>query len=174
MKKKQNNTLTKEMLLQWGIIDISWDDEVENNWIITRYWRKNCNSAKAYHTIKVCNAVCKHKYTTDKYYPIISFAYDNKMKSIPLGRVIYAWFKGDIEDGMVIDHIDNNPYNNKIENLQKLTPEENLKKRFIDNPDGHKNERTTDLYKLKWTIIRQARKQGLNEDELLNKLFKGE
>ena len=75
---------------------------------------------------------------------------------------------------MVIDHIDNNPYNNRVDNLQKLTPEENLRKRFIDNPNAHKNERTTDLYKLKWTIIREARKKGLNEEELLNKLFKGE
>ena len=91
-----------------------------------------------------------------------------------MGRVIYAWFIGYIEAGMVIDHIDNNPYNNRIENLQKLTPEENLEKRFVDNPKGHKNERTTELYKLKWEIIRQARKKGLNEEELLKNLFEKE
>ena len=129
------------------------------------------NGAKTYHTIKISDAICKHKYTTDKSYPVIALSYNNKIKCVPLGRVIYAWFTGDIEDGMVIDHINNDPYDNRVENLQKLTPEQNLKKRFIDNPNGHKNERTTDLYKLKWTIIRQARKKGLNEKELLKTLF---
>lgn len=41
---------------------------------------------------------------------------------------------------MVIDHIDNNPFNNRVKNLQKLTPEENLRKRFEDNPDGGRNQ----------------------------------
>lgn len=173
MKKKQNNALTKEMLQQWGIIDISWDENIDN-WNITRFWKNSCNGAKTYHRIRISDAICKHKYTKDKSYPIVNFSYEGKVMSLPLGRLIYAWFTGDIEDGMVIDHIDNNPYNNKINNLQKLTPEANLKKRFIDNPNGHKNQKTTELYKLKWNIIRQARKQGLNEEELLKKLFKGE
>ena len=72
---------------------------------------------------------------------------------------------------MVIDHKNNEPYDNRVENLQKLTPEQNLKKRFIDNPNAHKNERSTELYKLKWEIIRQARKNGLDEDKLLKRLF---
>ncbi len=41
---------------------------------------------------------------------------------------------------MEVDHIDNDPFNNKLENLQLLTPEENLKKRFIDNPDACRNQ----------------------------------
>lgn len=174
MKKIQNTALTRKMLEEWGIIDIHWNDNLKNNWVITRYWRKCNRGPEIRHAIKITDAVCKHKYSTDKSYPVISLSYNGKIRCIPLGRVIYAWFTDDIEDGMVIDHIDNNPYNNRVENLQKLTPDENLKKRFIDNPNGHKNERTTDLYKLKWNIIREARKNGLNEEELLKKIFKGE
>ena len=57
-----------------------------------------------------------------------------------LSRFLYAWFLGDIPEGMVVDHIDNDPFNNKLENLQLLTPEENLKKRFEDNPDNCRNQ----------------------------------
>lgn len=40
----------------------------------------------------------------------------------------YVWNKGDKPQGMVIDHIDNNPLNNHISNLQCITPRENVNK----------------------------------------------
>lgn len=43
-----------------------------------------------------------------------------------------AWVPGRTEDKQV-DHIDNNPTNNKAENLRYLTLEDNLKRRFIDD-----------------------------------------
>lgn len=51
-------------------------------------------------------------------------------KKITIGvhRVVYAWFNNEIPEGMVVDHIDNNPRNNHLDNLQLLTPEENLAK----------------------------------------------
>lgn len=57
-----------------------------------------------------------------------------------MARVLYAWFKGDIDDGMVVDHIDNNPFNNCLSNLQLLTQERNLEKRYKDNPKANKNQ----------------------------------
>lgn len=145
--RKQNKALTKEMLLEWGINSINWSEELDT-WIIDRLWYKNKSKDKRHINIKICKAVCKHKYTKDKSYPIVTFSYINEVKCIPLARLIYAWFVNDIEDGMVIDHIDNDPFNNRVENLQKLTPEENLKKRFEDNPNALHNQCRTELYQL--------------------------
>lgn len=44
-------------------------------------------------------------------------------------RVIWVYFYGAIPDGMVIDHIDHNTLNNKIENLRCVTHYENSKNR---------------------------------------------
>ena len=40
----------------------------------------------------------------------------------------YVWNKGDRKNGLVVDHIDNNPLNNDISNLQLITQSENLAK----------------------------------------------
>ena len=42
-------------------------------------------------------------------------------------RIIYECHKGLIKDGLVIDHIDFNPQNNSLENLQFFTQRENNK-----------------------------------------------
>ena len=41
---------------------------------------------------------------------------------------------------MVVDHIDNDPFNNMPFNLQALTQEENLRKRYSDNPNNNHNQ----------------------------------
>ena len=46
-------------------------------------------------------------------------------------RVIYTLFNGKIEDGLVINHIDNNPSNNRIENLEMCEQHENSKRTKI-------------------------------------------
>lgn len=58
-----------------------------------------------------------------------------RTKTIPLGRLMLAWFTGSIEADEDCDHIDNNTFNNHIDNLQKLTRKENLAKRFVDSLD---------------------------------------
>lgn len=145
MAREYGKELTKEMLQNWGIEEIYWDVEAED-WYVDRYWYKNNSKNKIHKQIKIQNAVCKHKFTVDKSYPIITFSFNKKVVTLPLARVIYAWFIGSIEDHAVIDHKDNNPYNNKIENLQKLSVGENLAKRFIDNPLSNRNQYTTRTY----------------------------
>ena len=77
--------------------------------------------------------VQRHKYGKDKFYYKVQFNYKGKSIAYPLGRFIYVWFYEDIPDGdFVVDHIDNDPLNNKLENLQLLTIEENNRKRFED------------------------------------------
>ena len=60
---------------------------------------------------------------------------NGKEKRIFIHRLVYQTFIGEIPNGYQIDHRDNNPQNNKLENLQLLTHSENNKKRFIDNPN---------------------------------------
>lgn len=147
MKKVNNTELTREMLEQMGISQVTWDPD-NKQWWIDRYWFKTRSKNIRCHThVQIKDAVCKHKYTQNKSYPIVVFSYLGKSYSIPLARFIYAWFKGKVAEGEVIDHIDNNPYNNKIDvvhgkegNLQAMSQEANLKKRYIDNPNANRNQ----------------------------------
>lgn len=50
-----------------------------------------------------------------------------KGKEYKSHRVIWTFINGEIPDGMIIDHIDGNPFNNAISNLKiKTQPENNL------------------------------------------------
>lgn len=53
-------------------------------------------------------------------------------KKFLVHRVIWECFNGPIPDGMDVDHIDGNPKNNSLSNLQLLTHRDNLRKRNID------------------------------------------
>lgn len=44
-----------------------------------------------------------------------------------LHRLIWRYFNGAITQGLVIDHIDGNPKNNRIDNLRMVTPSENAR-----------------------------------------------
>ena len=61
----------------------------------------------------------------------VSDTYVYKTKTIYLHRAIYAWFKGEVPKGMLVDHVNNRHethYDNRPENLQLVTPAENLSK----------------------------------------------
>ena len=53
-------------------------------------------------------------------------------KKFLVHRVVWECFNGPIPENMDIDHIDSNPKNNSLNNLQLLTHKENLKKRDMD------------------------------------------
>lgn len=59
-------------------------------------------------------------------------------KTYKVHRVIWMMFNGPIPSGMVIDHLDGNPWNNKIENLECKTPKHNWqnKKAPTNNTSG--------------------------------------
>ena len=69
---------------------------------------------------------------------INSYAYG--VTNISVSRIVFVWFIRDIEYGEQIDHKDDNPLNNTLDNLQALTQEENLKKKGIS-----RNQYTWDL-----------------------------
>lgn len=64
----------------------------------------------------------------------------------------YVWNVADKPQGLVVDHIDNNPINNHISNLQLLTPRENV------NKDKDKPPRVVQMPKY------------ITEEEILKKL----
>lgn len=139
MARNINKKLTKEMLVEMGFCSVLWDYETEN-WKITRHWYRKNSKEKEYKVIKIADAVCKHKYTFDKSYPILVFGYKGVNQTYSLARFIYAWFHGEVKEGEVIDHKNNNPYDNSLSNLQVLSQKENLHKRYKDNPNNNRNQ----------------------------------
>ena len=59
-----------------------------------------------------------------------------KQKMLLVHRVIYAWYKGIAHEDLTIDHKDNDPFNNNIENLREISLKDNLKSRV---GNGHNN-----------------------------------
>lgn len=51
-------------------------------------------------------------------------------KSCMLHRLIYRTFKGEIPEGYVIDHDDNDTTNNHLDNLKRVTQRQNSSKNF--------------------------------------------
>lgn len=97
----------------------------------------------------------KHKYGQDRKYLAIHFidkstkkatiqkyktkdgtvkkspSWSYRVEMIPLARLMLAWFNGSIASNMDADHIDGNPMNNNLENLQPLSRKANLSKRAL-------------------------------------------
>lgn len=61
-------------------------------------------------------------------YQEVCITHEGKHKYRRVHRLVYEAFKGDIPKGLTIDHIDNDPANNHIDNLQVLTREDNARK----------------------------------------------
>lgn len=62
------------------------------------------------------------------YYIIVVNCGKDKPKTYSLHRALYAYFKGDIPAGYVVDHIDSNRSNNDLSNLQLLSSRQNVLK----------------------------------------------
>ena len=61
--------------------------------------------------------------------------YPQYPSQVPAGRLYYAYKYGEVGEKYDVDHIDNNKFNNRLENLQLLTRKENLGKRMLMNSD---------------------------------------
>jgi len=65
--------------------------------------------------------------------------YNLNKKHFLVHRAVWEAFNGPIPEGYDIDHIDGNPHNNSIDNLQAITHSENNKKRDMDWSKIHEN-----------------------------------
>lgn len=131
--------LSRDFLWEVGFRKVYKDEE--GNWVLIRHWYDNNKKTKSWHTIKITEARTPHKYRPDKIYPKVTFsARGYGMFSIPLNRFLFVWFKRDLEDGEVVDHQLNDPFNNDPDNLEAMSISDNLAKRFSDNPEAWTNQ----------------------------------
>lgn len=124
MRKNYATELTKDYLIELGITNVTPDG-------YHVYW-------KGEELTQHCHKAKKAK----KSYLRVSFYSAEVYKNTPeeertrstgtmtfLVHVLnYVWNRGDRPEGFIVDHIDNNQLNNNIDNLQLLTPAENLAK----------------------------------------------
>ena len=68
------------------------------------------------------------KKSVPKGYKYISLMIDGKTTQRSVHSVVYEAFNGKVVEGMCIDHIDNNPLNNSLFNLQVMTLRDNARK----------------------------------------------
>lgn len=95
----------------------------------------NIKSLKRNKIIKICVKKINNKNRVYKYYHVaLSDKYNNR-KNYTLSRLVWSAFNDEIPAGFEIDHIDNDPANNCLFNLQLLTHSENIKKTYKDNPE---------------------------------------
>lgn len=133
MRQKYATRLTREDLEKGGITCITEDGRVfrgekevnlninSNGYIMLSIYKLDENGNKIKRPITRRMPGCKRD--TDTY------IYD--LRIIGLHRAMWAWFHGEVPDGYVVDHISNRHTeleDYKLENLQLLTPAENITK----------------------------------------------
>lgn len=100
----------------------------------------------------------QYKNGSCKYYPAVTINYNNKQKTFSLSSLIWlGYLKKEIPAGYVVDHIDNDSFNNDVDNLQLLTIRQNIEK----NPSRKLANKT---YKDELEI--QAKKYNITPEEL--------
>lgn len=133
MKSKQK--ITKQQLIEiYGIHDVT-DTGI-----------KRINKKGKEKQLKTCiglqinkNGSFKYIHTQFHINPVLP---DNTPLNTNLAKLIYIWHYGEIPAGLVIDHINQNPLDCRIENLRLVSEEENLKnKRFWRYPPNTEENR---------------------------------
>ena len=78
-------------------------------------------------------------------------------------RLVWALLKGKIEDGRVIDHIDGNRLNNRIENLQLIEQRQNVQKQSKRRKSAS-GLRNVQKHKTKWVVRVSNKYIGIYND----------
>ena len=126
-------TLTKEMLLHWGIKDIKQLED--GTWLIKRIWYRSYHGKNSFveKTIQVSQAPRKHTYADTKYYPVVNFSFNRKPISITLNRLLYAWFEGPIPEGLCVGPDYDNPGKLKLKTVEEAQADRYLVNDKIKN-----------------------------------------
>ena len=84
----------------------------------------------------------------------LSLAYNGKYHSLKCSRIIFLLYNGYLTDKKLVDHVDGNPLNNKIENLRESTRNQNNQNSKIPktNTSGHKGV-YWDAKSKKWRVM---------------------
>lgn len=133
--------LTKADLMAEGITEITKEGRVfKGNKEIFPHWIPNKSTGDYLgisiserdsegHLIKGKDRI--YKYTRKDGTVHETLSWTGKLRTIGLHRAIWAWIYGEVPEGMVVDHINNKHSQIEdyhLDNLQLLTPKENLAK----------------------------------------------
>lgn len=133
--------LTKEDLIADGITEITKEGRVfKGEKEVFPHWSPNkstgdylsiiiCERDPEGHLIKGKERICK--YTKKDGTISEHLSWTAKFRTIGLHRAMWAWHYGEVPEGMVVDHKDNQHstlHDYRLENLQILTPQQNLEK----------------------------------------------
>ena len=110
--------LTKEYLQKVGITDITPDGK--HIYLESGKEAKQIPINSGYLAINVYD-----KEIYDLLYPITKSRTAGELL-IPVHRAVYAWYNGKTVENKIIDHINDDKTDNRIDNLQALTPKENI------------------------------------------------
>lgn len=131
--------LTKQDLQKLGVTDVHRDGTVYVHG--TKKSPYPITTKHAYGENRTYLAVSLQDYTekvpiTHHYKRKDGTVHDHKtwayrVRTVPLARLVLAWFRGEIPGDMDADHIDGDPMNNHIKNLQMISRRENLAKRSL-------------------------------------------
>lgn len=138
MSKIYARALTKDELIKYGVNEITEDCKITfNNGRVLEKEEDFTKDKKGYLRFIVSDLDengNRIKRPYKKYYRY-------KVRTICLHRAMFAWFNDEVPEGLVIDHISNKHdtlADNKLENLQLLSPRDNIIK-----------GRNVDIYELK-------------------------
>lgn len=125
-KRTYAREITKDYLKSLGITDVTTD---------------GLHVYKDGKEVKQCKTRSgkKHYYSVTLYDPKIRQSIPTEERTSGSGQftlgvhvINYVWNKSDKPKGIVIDHLDNDPFNNDINNLDPKTPKANLHKEHKD------------------------------------------
>lgn len=124
--------VTKKDLMR-NNIHLDLDDNGQPH--VYKYGKWKRNAKPSLHELMPYASVNHHKFGVDRAYLYITLHLDCAHTTIGLSRLTYIWFKGDIPEGLQVDHIDNCTFNNCPANLQLLTLHQNLEKRILSQAE---------------------------------------
>ena len=115
-----------------------------------------------------------------KKYLCVKLYKDGLKKTFTVHRLVWLTFKGEIEDGLQINHINENPTDNRLENLNLMTPKENCNwgshnKKISEALKGRNiniNKSPIEILQLtldgvlvnEWSSMREAERNGYNHN----------
>ena len=126
MKKRRTfaSRLTKDYLMKLGITDVTPDGLhiYKGSEELVQYISKNKNVKRRYFRVSLYDPELRQATPKEERTSTTGAI------TIPVHVINYVWNKGPRELGLVVDHIDNNPLNNHIDNLQLINQRENVTK----------------------------------------------
>lgn len=137
--------VTQEMLLQSGVTITVNEDALGGYNISQPYIKGKYNSEKRWKVARpVWVNTSRHPHGKSKSYLMTCVKVkegDDYYKSLtmPLHRLVYIYFKGNFPENYDIDHIDNDPFNCSIDNLEAVSRKENLNKRECNGANQYRN-----------------------------------